>query len=144
MASRNIITHNFGWKLLSLLLAALTWLTIETDFRRQERSDAESRQAPVTTTSHKTFPIIPITLLTAPSNTNRYRLTPETVVVEIGGDQPDLSKLLARDVQAFVDVSDAQDEKQFRRQIQIRIPRDFTVTGIDPTNAGVERITISH
>ena len=144
MASRNPILHNFGWKVLSLVLAALTWLTIETDFRRQERTDAESRQAPVTTTSHKTFPAVAVTLLASPTNTNHYRLTPETAQVEIGGDEQALRMLSFRDVQAFVDLSDVEDEKQFRKPVQIRVPRDFIVVSIDPTNLSVERITASH
>jgi hypothetical protein len=44
-------------------------------------------------------------------------------------------------VQAFVDVTDAEDEKQFRRPIQVSVPKAFTVFGIAPSNAIVERIT---
>ena len=40
-----------------------------------------------------------------------------------------------------MDVSDAQDEKQFRRPVQVRAPREFTVVFVVPTNASVERFT---
>ncbi len=43
MSLRDIILHNFWWKLLSLLLAALTWLTIETAFQRDFRACARRR-----------------------------------------------------------------------------------------------------
>jgi YbbR domain-containing protein len=142
MASRNFILHNFGWKLLSLFLAVLTWLTIETEFQRQARSNEEKREAPLTTSVRKTFPTIAITLLTAPANTNHFRIYPETAQIDVGGDTQELGLLNSRDVQAFVDLSDVQDEKQFRKPVQVRLPREFSLVGVDPTNVSVERITV--
>jgi YbbR domain-containing protein len=140
MASRNIILHNFGWKLLSLLLAALTWLTIETDFQRNEHRAEASRE--VVTESRLPFYGIPVTLMNSPANTNRYAISPELVTVEVGGeDGKELGDLQSRKVEAFVDVTDAEDEKQFRRPIQVSVPRDFTVLSVVPSNASVERIT---
>jgi hypothetical protein len=51
--------------------------------------------------------------------------------------------LQAKDIQAFVDVTDAGDEKQFRKVIQIQLPREYSVVSVNPTNASVERITSS-
>jgi len=140
MASRNIILHNFGWKMLSLALAALTWLTIETKFQRNAKSAEESKQAPLTTTSKRTFPA-PITLLASPLNTNHYKVSPEIVSVDVGGEEQELKLLQLREVQAFVDLSDVQDEKQLSRPIQVRIPKGFSLVTNDPVNASVERIT---
>ncbi len=140
MASRNIILHNFWWKLFSLLLAALMWLTIDTDFQRNERRVEAARD--VVTESRLPFYGIPITLLNSPTNTNQYNITPEMVSVVVGGrDEKALDDLQARKVQAFVDVTDAEDEKQFRRPIQVNVPKDLTVLRGDPSNAIVERIT---
>jgi YbbR domain-containing protein len=140
MASRNIILHNFGWKMLSLLLAALMWLYIATVSQRDERIAAASRE--VVTENRRPFYGIPITLLNSTANTNQYAVTPQMVSVEVEGeDRKALDDLQARRVQAFVDVTDAEDEKQFRRPIQVSVPKAFTVFGIAPSNAIVERIT---
>jgi hypothetical protein len=142
MASHNIILHNFWWKLLSLLLAALIWLTIDTAFQRGEQQAKAMEE--VETDSRRPFYGIPITLLTSPSNTNRFTITPDVVSVEVGSqDSKALYDLQAGRVQAFVDVTDADDEKQFRRPVQIHVPQEFVVTAIAPTNARVERITSS-
>ena len=45
MAAPDYIFNNFWWKMLSLLLAALTWLTIQTAFQR----DQDLRETPVIT-----------------------------------------------------------------------------------------------
>jgi len=140
MASRNIILHNIGWKLLSLLLAALMWLYIDTESQRDERIAAASRE--VVTENRRPFYGIPITLLNSTANTNHYTISPEVVSVEVGGkDSKELYDLQAKKVEAFVDVSDAGDEKQFRKPIQVHVPNDLTVFSIYPSNASVERIT---
>ena len=138
MPSRNSILNNFGWKLLSLFLAALTWLTIHTSFERHEEA---ANQATVITSSSRIFSAIPLTLLTSPTNTNRFRLSPDFVEVEIGGEESQLQTMQARDVQAFVNITDAQDEVQFRKPIEVRVPHEVILKTINPTNASVERIT---
>jgi YbbR domain-containing protein len=139
MAARDYILNNFSWKLLSLLLAALTWLAINTAFKKEE----SLQRSPVVSTNKRSFLDVPVTLLTASSNTNRFRTTPQTVAVEVGGTAIELPMLQAKDIQAFVDVTDAGDEKQFRKVIQIQLPREYSVVSVNPTNASVERITSS-
>jgi hypothetical protein len=140
MASRNLILRNFWWKLLSLLVAALAWLLIDTEVQKSEQQ-AKAMQE-VETDSRRPFYDIPITLLTSPANTNRFAVTPEVVSVEVGSkDSKALDDLQAHRVQAFVDVTDAEDEKQFRKPIQINVPGEFVVLAVAPTNAIVERIT---
>ena len=74
MAFRDYILHNFWWKLLSLLLAALTWLTIETAFKKEETL----RDTPVVTgSSSRSFPSVAVTLLSSAANTGRYTVTPQ-------------------------------------------------------------------
>jgi len=139
MASRDYILHNFWWKLLSLLLAALTWLTIETAFQKDEAR----RQSPVVTTSTRTFAAVPITLMMPTANTNRFTVNPTTVSVEVSGNANELFALQMQDIKAFVDVSDAGDQKQFRRTIQTQLPGDLKVASLSFTNASVDRITSS-
>lgn len=135
MAMRDYILHNFWWKLLSLLLAALTWLTIQTALQR------ERNLPPVVGSYSKTFPAVPITLMTAPTNTSRFNVTPTTVKVDISGPEDQLSKLQESDVHAFVDLTDVGDEKQLRRPIQAQVPKGLKVDSLQPANASVERIS---
>jgi hypothetical protein len=140
MASRNVILQNFWWKLLSLLVAALAWFLIETEVQKSEQQ-AKSKEE-VETDSRRPFYGVPVTLLTPPSNTNRFTVVPGEVAVWVGSkDSKALYELQARRVQAFVDVTDAEDEKQFRKPIQIQVPEEFVVLTVTPTNASVERIT---
>src|ERR1700677_5013352 len=107
MAYRDYILHNFWWKLLSLLLAALTWLTIETAFKKEETL----RETPVVTgTSSRSFPSVAVTLLSSAADTGRFTVTPQAVVVEVTGKQEDLEKIQVQDIKVFVDITDTDDE----------------------------------
>jgi YbbR domain-containing protein len=142
MPARNLILHNFWWKLLSLFLAALLWLTINISFQKNERETMAARE--VETESRRQFYGIPIALLTSSGNSNRFAVKPELVSVDVASkDNAALDDLQPRLVQAFVDVSDAEDEKEFRKPVQIHVPQDFVVIAINPTNASVERISNS-
>ncbi len=139
MALRDYILHNFWWKLSSLLLAALTWLTIQTSFRR----DQNLQETPVVTSSKRTFPSVPVELLNSPANTSRFRLDPATVEVDVIGTAVELSHLQEQQIHAYVDVSDAGDEKQFRRDIQAQVPGGLKVEHLAPAYSKVERLTSS-
>lgn len=135
MAYRDYILHNFWWKLLSLLLAALTWLTIETMFKKEETL----RETPVVTgSSSRSFPSVAVTLLSSATNAGRYTVTPHAVVVEVSGKPEDLEKLQVQDIKAYVDITDTDDEMRFRKTIQVQMPKDFKAAAIPPT-ASVER-----
>jgi YbbR domain-containing protein len=138
MAARDYILHNFWWKLLSVLLAALTWLTIETTFEK----DRGLRQSPVVTTSTRSFPAIPITVLSSALNTNRYRVTPLYVSVEVSGTPDVLEKLQTKQIQAVIDVSEAPEEKEFRKDIQVQVPKDLRIVGTKPIYVTVERMPV--
>lgn len=140
MMLRDYILHNFWWKLLSLLLAGLTWLTIETAFRKDEAR----RESPVIPgASVRIFAAVPITLLAATTNTNRFRVDPSTVPVEITGNSNELFRLQMEEIKAYVDISDAGEQKEFRRPIQTQVPGDLRATPLIHTNVSVERIVVA-
>ena len=135
----NYIRHNFWWKLLSLLLAALTWLTIKTAFDR----DKNLRASPVVDSYTRVFPTVPITQMMSTTTTNRYYFMPATVAVELTGSASDLKQLQLRDVQAFMNVSDHKDTRQFRARVQVLVAGDsmVNVKSITPPFAEAQRIT---
>lgn len=139
MALRDYILNNFWWKLLSLLLAGLTWLTIQTAFQK----DQNLRETPVVTSSTRTFPAIPVTLLTSTLSLNTFKVDPALVSVDVSGSAADLAKLVERQIHVYVDVSSAGDEKLFRRPLQAQVPGDLRVDKLSVTIATVERIPLA-
>ena len=136
MALRELVTRNFWWKFFSLLLAALTWVTINASLQRAQ----ERAQSPVVISGTRFFTNIPLTLLTPPSSSRTFRVVPNLVNVQLSGKADDLQRLLPEQVLAFVDVTKIGDEKDVRQPIQIEAPGDFK-TEVTPAYASVERIT---
>jgi YbbR-like protein len=135
---RALVFHNFWWKLLSLVLAALTWLAINATL---ERVKTESAQSPIVTVSKRTFPAVPVTLMMSPYNTNQFRVNPASASVEVSGKPDDLEKLESDQITAFVDVTKIEDEKEVRKDIQVQAPKSFKIESFKPLYASVERIT---
>lgn len=136
MAARDYILHNFWWKLFSVLLAALTWFTIQTALQK----DQNLTQSPVVTTSTRTFSGVPVLVLSPAANTNKYRANPSAISVEVSGAADLLEKLQARQIQAVIDVSEAPDEKEFRKEIQVQVPKEFKIVSTKPIYVSVERV----
>ena len=135
MAFRDYITHNFGWKLLSLLLAALTWLVIET----KSGNEQKLRDSPVVTGApSRSFSAVPVTVLSSATNSGHFTVVPDTVTVKLTGKQEDLERLQLQDIRVFVDVTGTGDEIKFQKTIQVQAPKDFKATA-DPSVASVER-----
>ena len=137
MAARNNILNNFWWKLFSLLLAALTWITIQTVLER----DQTLVQSPIITVNTREFPSVPLHLMASSFNTNRFRTIPPDVIVELGGSEDVLKGVEAKEITAFVEVTDIGDEKLTRRDVHVVAPRNLKLVGVRPANVSVERIT---
>lgn len=139
MAKRDLILHNLGWKILSLFLAALMWMAIWSTLQRDEQRADFLQDSPVVSTR-----IIPVTIavLNRAANASLFTLNPSSVEVELSGKVADLEKLQAKQINAFVDVTDAPDEKQFRRNILIQPLPDFKIKSVSPTTTTVERIAL--
>src|SRR5579862_574591 len=121
MAFRDYITHNFGWKLLSLLLAGLTWLVIETETRNEQKL----HDSPVVPgESSRTFVSVPVTLLSSATNSGHFSVVPDTVKVIVLGKQEDLERLQLQDIRVLVDVTGTGDEIKFQKAIQVQAPKD--------------------
>ena len=137
------VVHNFAWKLISVLLAGLTWITIDKAFHRDEIKVENLKEAPVIGTFTRTFPEVPITIMTSAANTNRYRVSPLTISVELSGDnETNLQNLALSKVQAIVDLTGAADEKELRRRISVPAPSpNIKVITYSRIMADVERVS---
>jgi hypothetical protein len=133
---RDLILHNFRWKVFSLLLAGLAWFTIHTSLRED--------LSQVVVSGQRSFQNIPVILLTSVKSTSQFVPSPDTVEVAVSGSEAELEKLKDEDVRAFVDVTRVKDEKEVRRKIQVQVPGKCQVVGVNPLYASVARITASH
>lgn len=118
--SRNIILRNFGWKLLSLALAVVIWLTIKALSAEQGQTE-------------KMFLTVPIQIVSSTADVRTFRVDPTTVNVTLKGRPGAINRLTEREIRVLVDVTSADMHQSFRRHVDVAVPNGITVVRFEPT-----------
>jgi len=133
MSVRELLLHNFAWKLVSLVLAVLVWFTLQSGVQRQLRpSDL------------RTFSRLEITVMTTAGDERSFRVEPSTVAVTVNGDTGSMRNLRASDVQVFVNLTEILDDKVLRKKIQVYVPPGINVVEIDPPEVSVQSAPLAN
>jgi hypothetical protein len=117
-------TRNYSWKLLSLGLAVVIWITIKT--QSSERDQAE-----------KMFLDIPVQIVSSTADVRAFAIQPTAVRVVVRGRTGPIARLNERQIHAFVDITSADFTRPFRGQVQVATPNGFTVISFEPSEVQV-------
>ena len=135
MSLREFILNNFTWKLASVAMAILIWITINSNTQDSftwieihGSNDAVSRR-------------LPVTVITTASDMRGFVITPSHVEVTLRGKPAVLNNLNLSDVQVFVNLTDVKDLKSFRRKVIAHTPPNVLVVKLDPEEVAVERVS---
>ena len=158
MGWHDIFTRNFGWKITSLLLAVLTWFTINT-FQTRNNPDRFKDQ---TLTEQRVDNTTIIPLVNTPASTNRINIiqTRDIQVLKLPDDPtqyilepPQVTLTLASDadpapdltspgvVKVVLDPADIPTEiNATNKQVRVMVPEGTIIKGIRPENVKVTRV----
>ena len=136
MAFRDYVLKNFGWKVISLLLAALIWYNIHSS----HPNEIQLSHNPVSSGAIREFPSLPITVLTDAADLHGYLVRPNFVKVIVTGNLALLKNLTAKDIQVFVNLTDLTESSETMQKINVFPPGGVTLVGVTPPFVRVERI----
>jgi hypothetical protein len=139
MSLRDYIQNNHWWKLLSLLLATLTWFTIHTGLNR----DQKLQDSAISTVNTRVFPAMPITIMTAASDMRGFKVSPERVLVKVIGKEESLRVLQPKDIGVFVNLTGNQDADRLSKDVQVHVPEGVIVVSVVPAQVNVERLPVA-
>lgn len=122
--SRNILFRNFGWKLLSLALAIIIWLTIKALSAEQGQTE-------------RMYLSIPIQIVSSTADVRAFRVEPNIINVTLKGRPSAINRLAEREIRVLVDVSSADISQIFRRHVDVAVPNGITVVRFEPTEVQV-------
>jgi hypothetical protein len=123
---QELFLKNVGWKLLSLALAVMIWLTV-----KGFSTDS------VTQTDERTFLDLPAQIVSGTADGRTFRINPEVVQVTVKG-RPDLIKALtAHEIHAFVDVSAVNLTRNSRQRVDVSVPTRITIVKVEPAEVEV-------
>lgn len=130
MTIPHVIAHNFSWKVISVVLAALVWVTLDSglkDGAQAGKSRVFSRQ--------------PITVMTIASDEHAFRVTPAQVEVVVRGAPGVVDNLRPTDIEAYVNLTTIADAADLRKLIQIYAPPGVTIVSITPREVLVRSLS---
>ncbi len=125
------ISHNLGWKVVSIAFATLIWLILD--------SGVQQRLKPG---SQRTFPNIQITVLTTAADDRAFTVEPAAVEVTVGGDPETVENLRPSDIVVFVDLTTILDSRGLRKRIRVLTPPDVSVIRTSPADVLVRCVPV--
>lgn len=128
MAWSHSITHNLGWRIVSVLLATLVWLLVH--YNTTDRGQARETRV---------FEGVPISLLSPPGQGGAYRLVPSTARVTLRGPARALRELRTSDLQLFVNLG-AGGREPTHESVEVHLPPGFNVVSLIPPQVRVEPV----
>lgn len=136
MTLRDLIVNNFGWKLISLVLATLIWWRIDNLDKRGEDPTQTSAFSPAET---QTFSL-PVRVLGPARNLGGFTVVPSEVTVTLRGTRDVLERVKATNVVVYVDAAFPPDARSATLTVVVRPPAGVSVQEIRPVGVYVERM----
>src|SRR5258706_10529644 len=120
---RDWITKDFWWKLFSVILAVIIWLTVHKIY--EPVGGASASGIPVT------YGGVQVVLVSTVADVSDYRLAQPTVSVTVSGPTEVMGVLQANQIHAMVDLSDIQTNRDLKRRVEISVPPRVTLVSVD-------------
>ena len=125
------ITKDFGWKLFSLFLAVVIWLTV---YKIRE----EPPVLMATTGKSLTYRSVPVLVVSTASDVHNFRVQPSTVTVTVTGPPDVMAVLQESQVHPVVDLTDISKAGHFNRRVEVSTPPGVTLLSVEPAEVRVQ------
>ena len=125
----NWLTKDLGWKLFSVILAVVIWLTINKIYQEP--------QLPVSTAnSVVTYENLPVYIVSSSADVRAFRVVPRTVSVTVRGPSDVMAKLQADQIRVIVDLTNF-NPNDLRQVVDVSTPPGVTLVSVEPSSVGV-------
>lgn len=124
MAKREWMTEDFGWKLFSVFLAVVIWVTVHKIRDEPEASSAFS--------DGNTYGDLPVFVVSATADVHDVRVVPNKVDVKVSGPPDIMETLQANRIHVFVNLTGIDSAHDLQRGVEVSLPRGVTLVSIDP------------
>jgi YbbR domain-containing protein len=129
MAMRDWVIKDLGWKIFSLFLAVVVWLTVS-----QIREESGT---PATSGIENTYGNLPVYLLSATADVRNYRIKPDTVVITVRGSPNVMAVLQADQIHAVVNLTGIESSHDLHRRVEVSVPTSVTLVNVEPREVDV-------
>jgi YbbR domain-containing protein len=128
---RDWLTKDFSWKIFSVALAVIIWLTVHKIYEEPGASAGSGGGDKVT------YDNLPVLLVSATADVSNYRLVQPTVTVTISGSPDAIAVLQANQIRATVDLSGIQTNRDLKWRVDVSVPPRVTLVSVAPPKIGI-------
>lgn len=129
---RDFLTKDLGWKLFSVLLALVIWLSVRT-ISRDRFIPARSAASWAT----HTFDQLPVVPFSAAADVREFKVKPGAVLVVVGGPAADMVKLQRSEIRPVVDLTGIETADSLKQRVDVFAPPGMTVVRVVPPEVDV-------
>jgi YbbR domain-containing protein len=129
---RDAITKDFGWKLFSLALAVIIWLTVKAVSTENPR-DAY----PLGDWGTRSFTNLPVLVVSAAADVRELKVRPDNVEVTVRGRPEIMTALQQQEIHVLVDLTDIESARGMRKRINASAPPGVTIIRVEPSEVDV-------
>ena len=123
---RDWFTKDIGWKIFSVILALVIWLTVHKIYEEPGAATSRARE--------NTYDDLPVLIVSESADVHDFRVVPATVSVTVSGSPEAMSTLQANEIRATVDLTTG---KELRRKVEISTPPNVTLVSVEPSHVSV-------
>jgi YbbR domain-containing protein len=125
---RDWLTKDFWWKLFSVVLAVIIWLTVHKIYEEPGTSGVAAAA------STFTYDNLPVTVVSAAADVHDFRVNPTAIKVTVSGPATVMNTLKIGDVHAVVDITDINLARDLRLPVEISAPANVTIISVAPAS----------
>ncbi len=130
---RDLFFTDFWLKLFSFALAVLCWFTVDLAVKNDVTPGAPLSLTPY----RRTFPNLPVVVLSSAEDVRSARVNPKEVEVTVEGERRILEKLQSREIRVLIDLTGIEAAHDLRKRIEVSTPAGVTHVKVDPEEVQV-------
>jgi YbbR domain-containing protein len=122
---RHLFVEDFWWKLFSLGLGILIWLTVT--FVSQKEPG----------TAPRVFSDVPVAVVSSAEDVHNFKVSPGTVQVIVRGDPALVQNLQRKEIRVAVDLSGVATARELHKPVMVSVPAGITFMAVTPEEVQV-------
>jgi YbbR domain-containing protein len=128
MALRDIITKDLGWKIFSLILAVVIWLTVDTVSKESSGHPTN----PLEDWELRTLSDMPVLVVSEAGDVREFKVSPDHVQVTVRANPDTPIEDLEKEVHVTVDLTDIESSRGLRKRVDVSTPPGVILESVTP------------
>lgn len=128
MAAREFFIKDFGWKLFSLALAVVIWVTVSTVSRQPAGGVKVFDQS-----KERVLTDLPVTVMSSAADVREFKVSPSVVSVTVRGRPEVVDALTDKEIRPTVDLTEIESAVDLHKRVDVSTPPGVTFVGASPS-----------